>query len=50
MGISNLSEQCVKIVKEPEILDHLLEFVCWIDFDHLNTVASDTSKVRAFIN
>lgn len=39
MGISNLSVQCVKIVKEPAILDHLLEFVCWIDFDHLDTVA-----------
>ena len=49
MGISNLSVQCVKIVKEPAILDHLLEFVCWIDFDHLDTVASDTSKVKLLL-
>ena len=38
MGISNLTGQCVKIVKKSAISDYLLEFVCRIVF--LNTSAS----------
>lgn len=45
MDISNLTEHCGKTVKESTISEHLLECVCWTDFDHLNTLTSDTIKL-----
>ena len=49
MGISNLTGKRLKCVKQSAVSDHLLECNCSIDFDHLDILASDTSKFRLLI-
>ena len=49
MGISNLTEKCLKCVKQSVVSDHLLECNCSIDFDHFNILASDTNRFRLLI-
>ena len=46
IGISNLSEEPLKSVKQSEVSEHLLECTCSKDFDHFDILASDTSKFR----
>ena len=49
MGISNLSEKCLKSVKQSGVSDHLLECNCSIDFDRFDVLVSDTNKFRVLI-
>ena len=45
MGISNLTEKCLKCVKKSVVSDHLLECNCSIDFDHFNILASNANRL-----
>ena len=49
MGISNLTGKNVKNVKESAVLDHLLQCICAIDFDHFDVLVSDTNNFRLLI-
>ena len=49
MGISNLTGQRLKCVKQSEVSDHLLECNCSIDFDHFNILDSDANIFRLLI-
>ena len=49
MDNSNLTGKHRKCVKQSAVSDHLIECTCSIDFDHLNTLASDANKFRLFI-
>ena len=43
MGISNLTGERLKSVKQSTVSDHLLECNCSIDFDHFDILASDAN-------
>ena len=43
MAISNLTEKCLKNVKQSAISDHLLDCNCSIDFNHFDILASDAN-------
>ena len=45
MGISNLTEKCLKCVKKSAVSDHRLECNCSIDFDHFNILASNANRL-----
>ena len=49
MGISNLTGNRVKNVKELVVSDHLLQCDCAIDFDHFDILDSDTNSLRLLI-
>ena len=49
MGIYNLTGKRLKCVKQSAVPDHLLECNCLIDFDHFDTLASDTNKFRLLV-
>ena len=49
MGISNLTGQRLKCVKQSAVSDHLLECNCSIDFDHFDILASDANRFRLLI-
>ena len=49
MGISNLTGNRVKNVKELAVSDHLLQCDCAIDFDHFDILDSDTNSLRLLI-
>ena len=49
MSISNLTEKRLKSVKQSAVSDHILECNCSIDFDHFDTLASDSNKFRLLI-
>ena len=49
MGISNLTGNRLKCVKESAVSDHRLECNCSIDFDHFDILASDANKFRLLI-
>ena len=46
IGISNLTDERVKNVKESAVSDHILQCDCTIDFDHFNILASDNNSFR----
>ena len=43
MAISNLTEKCLKNVKQSAISDHVLDCNCSIDFNHFDILASDAN-------
>ena len=49
MGISNLTGNRLKCVKQSAVSDHLLECNCSIDFVHFDILASDANKFRLLI-
>ena len=49
MGISNLTEKCVKNVKQSAVSDHLLQCDCSINFDDFDILASETNNFRLLI-
>ena len=49
MGISNLTGQRLKCVKQSAVSDHLLECNCSIDFDHFDILDSDANILRLLI-
>ena len=49
MGISNLTGERLKSVKQSTVSDHLLECNCSIDFDHFDMLVSDANKFRLLI-
>ena len=49
MGISNLTDKCVKNVKESAVSEHLLQCDCTIDFDNFDILASYTNSFRLLI-
>ena len=49
MSISNSTEKRLKSVKQSAVSDHILECNCSIDFDHFDTLASDSNKFRLLI-
>ena len=49
MGISNLTGQRLKCVKQSAVSDHLLECNCSIDFDHFDILDSDANIFRLLI-
>ena len=46
MGISNLTGNRVKNVKESAVSDYLLQCNCTIDFDHFDILVSDANNFR----
>ena len=48
-GISNLTGNRLKCVKQSAVSVHLLECNCSIDFDHFDILASDANKFRLLI-
>ena len=49
MVISNLTGKRLKFTKQSAVSNHLLEWNCSIDLDHLDILASDTNRFRIFI-
>ena len=48
MSVSNLTEKCVKIVKNYTIYGHFLRCECLLGFDYFDNLTSDTNKIRFF--
>ena len=44
MNVSNLTEKRFKNKKISGVSDHLLQYNCFIDFDHFNILATDIRK------
>ena len=49
IGISNITGNRLKCVKQSAVCDHLLECNCSIDFDHFDILTSDANKFRLLI-
>ena len=49
MGISNLTGNRLKCVKQSAVSDYLLECNCSIDFDHFDILVSDAKKFKDFL-
>ena len=49
MGISNSTGKRLKCAKQSAVSDHLLEWICSIDFDQFDILASDANKFRPLI-
>ena len=49
MGISYLTEKCVKNVKQSAASDHLLQYDCSIKFDDFDILVSETNNFRLLI-
>ena len=49
MGVSNLTGNQFKNVKDSVVSDHLLQCNCTIDFDHFNVLATDVSKFNLLV-
>ena len=49
MRIFNLTEKCVKNVKQSAVSDHLLQCDCSINFDDFDILASETNNFGLLI-
>ena len=49
MGISNLTEKCLKNVKQSAISYHLLQCNCTINFDKFSILATDCNKFKLLL-
>ena len=49
MGISNLTEKCLKNVKQSAISDHLLQCNCAINFDDFSILAMNCNKFKVLL-
>ena len=49
MGVSNLTREWLKNIKDSAVLDHLLKCNCTIDFDHFDILATDISKFNLLV-
>ena len=49
MRVSNLTEKRLENVKDSAVSDHLLQCNCTIDFDHLDTLATDVSNCNILL-
>ena len=49
MGVSNLTEKRLKIIKDSVVSDHLLQCNCTIDFDHFHIFATDVGKFNLLV-
>ena len=49
MGISNLLEKRLEIVKQSAISDHLLQGNCTINFDDFDILAAESNKSKLLL-
>ena len=49
MGISNLTEKCLKNVKQSAIFDHLLQGNFTINFDDFEILRADSNKLKLLL-
>ena len=49
MGISNLTEERLKSIKQSAISDHLLQCNCTINFDNFDILAAESNKFKLLL-